>query len=89
LRLEVHVNLDADAHAALDGGQLAQVNVAGFAFVAVDQAKGEVLVAVRGGLGKFGDEPRPVAARIEQFDVDDGFVAKALLAGLGWLRSSR
>ena len=44
----------ADAHAAAGGGQLVEVNVADFGFVAVDQAKGGVF----GGV-EFGDEPRP------------------------------
>jgi len=54
LRLEVHVNLDADAHATADVGQLVEVNVAGFHFMAVDQAKGGVV----GGV-EFGDEAPP------------------------------
>ena len=54
LRFEVHVNLDADAHAATGVGQLVEVNVAEFPFMAVDQAKGGVV----GGV-EFGDEPRP------------------------------
>ena len=79
LRFELHVYLDADAHAAAYVGQLVEVNVADFGFVAVDQAKGGVL----GGV-EFGDEPRPRAGGVEQLDVDQSFVALAFLAvGLG------
>lgn len=69
----VHVNFNADAESAADGGEFFKAHIAKLGFVTVDKSEGFGLSV------PFGEVPSPTAARVEQFDGGKGVHALAVV----------